>query len=60
MSNVGLFVMGFFVTLLVVASLGLLVWGAIMDGRYDDEQRVAEADRAAPQRETPLRAIDAA
>ena len=45
MSNVALFAAGAVVTLLVVASLALLTWGAILDGRYEDEQRAA-ADEA--------------
>lgn len=43
MSNVALFVVGTFVTLLVVASLALLFWGAVLDGRYNDEKRAAES-----------------
>ena len=42
MSSVGLFAMGVFVTLVVGAALGLLVYGAILDGRYAEEQRKAE------------------
>ena len=45
MSNIGLFAVGSVVTLLVLAALALLFWGAILDGRYDDEQRAA-ADEA--------------
>lgn len=41
MSEVGLFVLGSFVTLLVVAAVALLVFAAILDGRD-------EADRRAP------------
>ena len=40
MSHVGLFVAGAFVTCLVAASLALLVWGAILDGREEAAQRV--------------------
>jgi hypothetical protein len=41
MSNVALFALGGFVTLLVGGALALLVWGAILDGRYDEERRSA-------------------
>ena len=40
MSNVALFALAV-VTLLVGGAITLLVWGAILDGRYDDEQRAA-------------------
>ena len=46
MSNVGLFVGGTFVTLIVVASLSLLVWGAILDGRDEHAYQAAEHDAA--------------
>jgi hypothetical protein len=39
MSHVGLFVAGVLVTLIVSASLALLVWGAILDGREETHQR---------------------
>ncbi len=42
MSNVGLFAIGSLVTLLVAGSIGLLVWGAILDGRYQNERQAAE------------------
>ncbi len=61
MSNIGLFAVGTVVTLLVVAALGLLVWGAILDGRYENEQRTAADDAAArAKRDRALHAIDAA
>lgn len=44
MSNVGLFAVGVVVTLLVFGALALLVWGAILDGRYENEQRAAAED----------------
>jgi hypothetical protein len=47
MSNMGLFAMGILVTLLVAGSIGLLVWGAILDGRYQDE-RQEERDAPGP------------
>jgi hypothetical protein len=43
MSNLGLFIVGTLVTLLVTASMGLLFWGAILDGR--DEKARLEAER---------------
>lgn len=39
MSHLGLFVAGVLVTLIVTASLALLVWGAILDGREEARQR---------------------
>ena len=39
MSNVALFALGGLVTLLVGGALALLVWGAILDGRDNEEQR---------------------
>lgn len=61
MSNIGLFAVGTFVTLLVVAALALLFWGAILDGRYESEQRAAAEDASTRARQAPaLRAIDAA
>jgi hypothetical protein len=47
MSNLGLFVVGTLVTLLVTASMGLLFWGAILDGRDEKARREAERERAA-------------
>ncbi|HXV32415.1 MAG TPA: hypothetical protein VD769_00290 [Gaiellaceae bacterium] len=48
MSSVALFALGIAVTLLVGASMSLLVWGAILDGRYEDEQRAAVGDDRRP------------
>ena len=42
MSNIALFAVGTFVTLLVGASLALLFWGAILDGRYNDEKQAEQ------------------
>ena len=39
MSNLGLFVVGTLVTLLVMASMALLCWGAVLDGR-DEQSRL--------------------
>ena len=49
MSAVGLFAIGVVVTLIVGFALGLLVYGAILDGRYAAERKAEEAlqpDRA--------------
>ena len=43
MSTIGLFAMGVLVTLLVGAALGLLFYGAILDGRYAAEHNEDEA-----------------
>jgi hypothetical protein len=43
MSNIGLFLVGAAVTMLVTFAMGLMVWGALLDGRYAREQRAAEA-----------------
>ena len=48
MSSVGLFAMGVFVTLIVGSALGLLVYGAILDGRYADEHNADEASQQPP------------
>jgi hypothetical protein len=37
MSNAALFFSGLLVTLVFSIGIGLLVWGAILDGRYDRE-----------------------
>jgi hypothetical protein len=39
MNHVGIFICGAIVTLIVVASLTLLIWGAILDGREEARQR---------------------
>jgi len=39
MSTLALFAYGTIVTLIVVFGIGLLVWGAILDGRYEREVR---------------------
>lgn len=44
MSNIGLFAIGCVVTLLVAASMALLIWGAILDGRYENDRRAAEEE----------------
>ncbi|MBA3735251.1 MAG: hypothetical protein H0W90_08645 [Actinobacteria bacterium] len=61
MSNISLFAVGVVVTLLVLAALALLFWGAILDGRDENEQRVAAEDAATQARQDlALHAIDAA
>ncbi len=57
MSNLGIFLVGTLVTLIVLSALGLLVWGAIMDGRYNDEHRVADE---AARGDRPGRPVNAA
>jgi len=47
MSNLPLFIAGFFITLLVAFSIGLMFYAAVLDGRSDDEHREArDADAA--------------
>ncbi|HEY6068424.1 MAG TPA: hypothetical protein VIU81_06980 [Gaiellaceae bacterium] len=48
MSAAGLFAMGVVVTLIVCAALGLLVYGAILDGRYAAEHRADGAPQQPP------------
>ena len=57
MSQVGLFVAGTLVTLLVTASMALLFWGAVLDGRDEQARLEAESDNA---RQKDLRVVDAA
>ena len=61
MNNIALFAIGTVVTLLVVGAMLLLVWGAILDGRYENERKATEKDallRATQKR--ALRPVDAA
>jgi hypothetical protein len=44
MSNAGLFAVGLVVTVLVLAGMGLVILGAILDGRYEASQRQQEGD----------------
>jgi hypothetical protein len=39
MTNLELFLLGVVVTLMTAAALAPLVWAAIQDGRYNDEQQ---------------------
>ena len=48
MNAVGLFAIGVFVTLIVGFGLGLLIYGAILDGRYADERKAEEALQPRP------------
>jgi hypothetical protein len=48
MSAAGLFAMGVVVTLIVCAALGLLVYGAVLDGRYAAEHRADQTPQQPP------------
>ena len=39
MNNIPLFLAGVFITLLVAASVGLMIYAAVLDGRYENEQK---------------------
>jgi hypothetical protein len=45
-NHIGLFAAGVVVTLIVSASLALLVWGAILDGREEARQRALRLEEA--------------
>jgi hypothetical protein len=47
MSNLTLFIVGSLVTLLVAASMTLLIWGAVLDGRQQPDDQKAEREEAA-------------
>jgi hypothetical protein len=55
MSNLGLFVVGTLVTLLVTASMALLCWGAVLDGRDERAGLANEHEQSAP---SDLRVVD--
>jgi hypothetical protein len=59
MNNLQLFVVGTLVTLLVTASMALLIWGAILDGR-DERARLDAEHQAATQGQRTIRVVDAA
>jgi hypothetical protein len=59
-SNAGLFAIGSAVTLLVAASISLLVWGAILDGRDNDQRAAEHAAPVAPRAGQALHTVDAA
>ncbi len=42
MNNLALFIVGFFISLIVIGVVGLLFYAAVLDGRYEREQ---EANR---------------
>ncbi len=48
MSNLELFLLGVAVTLLTATALAPLVWAAIQDGRYNDQQQRLYRERQAP------------
>jgi hypothetical protein len=61
MSNLALFIVGTLVTLLVTASMALLIWGAVLDGRDQEEHRRTERDAAERRStESALHVVDAA
>ncbi len=39
MNAYALFAYGLFVTMIVFVAIGLLIWGAVLDGRYNQEMR---------------------
>lgn len=45
MSLVGLFAVGLFVTLIVSAALGVLIYGAVLDGRNNAQHEADEERR---------------
>ena len=57
MSNLGLFVVGTLVTLLVTGAMALLFYGAVLDGHDEQARLDAERDNA---RQKDLRVVDAA
>ena len=59
MSNLELFIVGTLVTLLVTASMTLLIWGAILDGR-DERARLDAEHQAATRDQRTIRVVDAA
>ena len=46
MSNLELFLLGLAVTLLTALALAPLIWAAIQDGRYNDEQQQLYREQA--------------
>jgi hypothetical protein len=58
MSNAALFLLGAAVTALVVTSMALLVWGAILDGRDEQLRRRADLGRATASPLTQFQPID--
>lgn len=60
MSNLGLFIVGTLVTLLVASSIAILVWGAILDGRDENERRAADPSLQPLAEQQAWRVVDAA
>jgi hypothetical protein len=46
MNNLLLFIVGFFVSLIVIAAIGILIYAAVLDGRYEREQKDLRAAEA--------------
>lgn len=56
-----LFAYGLFVTMIVGVAIGLLIWGAILDGRYEEkmkEKRRADASERTASPVAPAAARD--
>ena len=51
MSTPGLFVVGVLVTLIVIAALALLIYAAILDGRYAAAQKPVDEQQLHPEAE---------
>jgi hypothetical protein len=56
MSNLELFLLGLGVTLLTALALAPLIWAAIQDGRYNDEQQQLYREQALGTVSTPASA----
>jgi predicted lipid-binding transport protein (Tim44 family) len=48
MSDIAIFVIGFFIMLIVCGTVGLLIWAAIEDGKYNREQQQRQSEFGAP------------
>ncbi len=46
MNDPGLFIAGLVVTLILGCAIALLVYAAVLDGRYDEERRAGERQAA--------------
>jgi len=59
MSNVAVFAVGLLVTLMVAAAMALLICGAVIDGREDEERRAdnGHADPVLDQVETVVAGV---
>jgi hypothetical protein len=60
MSTAGLFAAGVAVTVVIAVALGVCIWGAILDGRYDRERRHPGRGDSESLRPVPIRAATAA